>query len=240
MELTILHTNDFHGTLTAPKALFIAGLDRDLYADCGDCNSAGNLAIPFGPDPAWPLLASAGCDVGTMGNRETHLLESAFETKIKGHQHPLLVANLAYRDGREFTPGSLIIERKGVKIGLVGVMVAMVTDKMLTQKASAFLWQAPIPVAVRLGEELRPQVDVLIALTHIGFPQDRKLAEACPHFDLILGGHSHTLIPQPEHHGNTWICQTGSHGKFVGRYVWDVGVGLKHAELIALPATIGT
>jgi 2',3'-cyclic-nucleotide 2'-phosphodiesterase (5'-nucleotidase family) len=84
-------------------------------------------------------------------------------------------------------------------------------------------------------DELRARVDLLIALTHIGLSNDKKLAEACPEIDLILGGHSHTVLDAPLMIGKTAICQTGSHGRFFGRYVWSEGA-LVEAELI--PFTI--
>ena len=96
----------------------------------------------------------------------------------------------------------------------------MVTARMKTQAASAYLWEPALPTLRELGEKLRPEVDLLIALTHIGHRRDRELAEDGP-YDVILGGHSHTVLAEPERVGKTWICQGGSHGRFVGVYVWD-------------------
>ena len=100
-------------------------------------------------------------------------------------------------------------------------MVPMVTERMATQAASAYLWDPPIAAATILAKKLRREVDCLIALTHIGLAQDRKLAQECPLFDLILGGHSHDVLETPEQIGNTYICQTGSHGRYAGVSGWD-------------------
>ncbi len=205
----------------------------DLFFDSGDVIKAGNLAIPFSPDPAWPRLAEARCSASTLGNRESHLLTSAFLAKIAGIQHPLVVANMRQKDGE---PGpwseSLILEAAGIRVGIFGVMVAMVTERMASQAASRYLWEPPIPVAQRVAKVLRPEVDLLIALTHIGLNQDRELAVAAPEIDLILGGHSHSVLDSPERIGETWIAQGGSHGKFLGRYEWEVGVGLVSGVLL--------
>ncbi len=238
MKLTILHTNDLHGALTPEKAARIreikAAAENPILLDSGDCIKAGNLAVPLKPEKAWRLLAEAGCDAGTIGNRESHILEPAFLAKLAGARHPLIVANLRKKDGPRPLEGSVALERFGLRIGLVGVMVPMVTERMALQSASAYLWDLPIPAARALAEALRPRVDCLIALTHIGLAQDRDLAEACPLFDLILGGHSHTVLEQPLRIGQTSICQGGSHGKFVGRYVWEKGTGLVESGLIPL------
>lgn len=225
MGLRILHTNDFHGTLDAAKVAFLQSLrtPETLYCDSGDCIRAGNLAIPIRPELAWTFLAQAGCDASVLGNRETHVLESAFAKKIEGATHPILVANLVNRSGTSVFSASTVIERAGLKIGLIGAMVPMVTERMATAPLSAFLWSPPMPAVKREAARLRPEVDVLIALTHIGHRQDCELAGQCPELDVILGGHSHTVLPEPVRLGSTWICQGGSHGKFVGVYEWDAG-----------------
>lgn len=228
-----LHTNDLHGKLIPAKADFIRALRRPetIHIDSGDCIKAGNLAIPLGVDPAWGLLQRAGCDIGTLGNRETHVLESAFRKKLEGASHPLVCANCRLKSGLPFLPPHLILERDGARIGLFGVMVPMVTEKMSTAPLSAFLWDAPLEIAGAQVAELRPQVDVLIAITHIGFRHDQALLEKCPEIDLIFGGHSHTIIETPER-----ILQGGSHGRFVGSYEFEPSTGLVSAQLIELPA----
>ncbi len=224
MPLTILHTNDFHGTFTPEKARCIAELKGDgVYFDTGDCIKTGNLGIPLRPELAWRLLFEAGCDASVLGNRETHVLTNAFKAKIEGHRHPLLCANLRAKNGPDPLPASLMLERADLKIGVFGVMVPMVTERMKTQAASAFLWEPPIETAARVVADLRSKCDLLIALTHIGHRQDLKLAETVPGIDIILGGHSHTLLEAPDRAGTTWICQGGSHGRYVGKYLWDQG-----------------
>lgn len=231
-KLRILQTNDFHGKLTSNRLPFLLKNreSADLYFDCGDCITAGNLAIPLKADPVWPMLAKANITASVPGNRESHILETVVKTKTAGATHPILCANWFQNDGTLRFQKSLIIEQNGLKIGIFGVMVAMVTDRMATRKASQFIWQNPITVAQQVAEELRPQVDLLIALTHIGYTQDQKLAEICPQIDIILGGHSHTVLKQSTKINQTVICQTGSHGRYLGLYEWDNG--LTNAELI--------
>lgn len=109
----------------------------------------------------------------------------------------------------------------GMKVGVFGVMVPIVTKKMATAPASQYLWENPITIAQHLAEELRTQVDLVIALTHIGVSRDRELAESGAPINIILGGHSHTILETPERVGSTWIAQGGSHGRFFGCYQWD-------------------
>jgi len=195
--------------------------DADLYFDTGDSIKSGNLAVPLWPEAVWPKLEALNCTASVLGNRETHILESAFRLKLQGSRHPILCGNLRLRDGSRPLPGTFETLVGDVRIGVLAVMVPMVTEKMATQAASHYLWDPPIPCAQELAAELRGRVDLLIALTHIGYAQDVKLAQACPQIDLILGGHSHTVLENPLKEGHTWICQGGSHGRFAGAYEWD-------------------
>ncbi|MEZ0326383.1 MAG: hypothetical protein ACAH95_10795 [Fimbriimonas sp.] len=223
MALRILHTNDMHGTLSSAVMSRLLPLrsEADVYFDSGDCIKTGNLGVPLKREPVWSMLDELRCTASVLGNRETHVIAGAFERKIEGSAHPVLCANLRRKDGSYPLPRTLEIECAGVRIGVVGVMVPMVTEKMRTQAASAYLWDQPIQVARELAAELRPRVDVLIALTHMGHKQDLRLAEECSLFDAILGGHSHTVLEGPFMVGRTAVCQGGSHNHFAGAYEWD-------------------
>ena len=63
---------------------------------------------------------------------------------------------------------------------------------------------------------LRPQVDLVVALTHSGLDADRMLAAAVGGIDVIVGGHSHTSMSEPETVGNTLIVQAGSYARQLG------------------------
>lgn len=236
MSIRILQTNDFHGTLTPSKADQIQPLrdQVDFYFDCGDSIKAGNLAIPLKPDAVWPVLESLRCTASVLGNRETHVIEKAFQMKIKGAAHPILCANLHDKQGVYPLARTLVLDHPDGKVGVVGIMVPMVTEKMATRSASSYLWDPAIPTAVQLGEQLRTEVDFLIALTHIGYVQDKKLAEATPLFDLILGGHSHTVLQEPTIIGKTAICQAGSHGRYGAIIQWSKAKGLEDYRLESL------
>lgn len=225
-RLVILHTNDLHGKLDSHHLPFLKSLreDADLYFDTGDCIQTGNLGIPLKQELVWSLLAEARCDLSIPGNRESHVMEAVMKKKFEGVNHPVICANWhGYRDTADPFPPTWRVEINGIRIGVVGVMVPMVTERMTSRHASQYIWEQPIPRAIELGKQLRREVDLLIAMTHIGITQDRQLAEGTEDFDAILGAHSHTVLEQPEVINGTPICQGGSHGRFIGRYVWENG-----------------
>jgi 5'-nucleotidase len=229
-----LHTNDMHGTLTPEIASQLNSLrsDCDFYFDSGDCIKTGNLGIPLKPDSVWLELKGLGLTASVLGNRETHPLTSAAEMKTRGATHDVLVANMTSLSGEQVYAPYKIYKHNGIHIGVFGVMVPMATERMRTRAAWSYRWSSPIARAIEVTHELRPQCDVLIALTHIGNGEDHQLAKECPGIDVILGGHSHTVLQQPEKIRNTVICQGGSHNRFAGVYQWNRGV--LNGELIVL------
>ena len=221
--LHILHTNDLHGCLTEEKAAILSERksDETLVADSGDCIKAGNLSVPIRPDQVWGLLADAGCCVGTIGNRETHILAKAFKAKLRGHAHELVCANLYDKNGDPVLNGAAEFDFANLSVGVIGLMVPMVTQRMPAYSTSAYWWMDPLDAVHEALGLLRPSVDLIVACTHIGYAQDVRLAELGLPIDIILGGHSHTVLERPEKVGNTWICQGGSHANWFGEYWWD-------------------
>ncbi len=215
-----------HGTLTdsAFEALSALRQEVDLYVDSGDCIRTGNLGVPLGVDPVWSKFRDLRLDVSVLGNRETHPLRAAFEKKIEGASHKIVVANMALANGEPVFPHGWTTEVDGVRIGFFGVMVPMATEAKRDKALWAHRWTHPIPVAVEFARQMRSSVDLLCAVTHIGHKWDVELARLAPEIDIIFGGHSHTVLPEPVLEGRTYICQGGSHNRFAGVYEWSDGV----------------
>ena len=237
--LHVLHTNDFHNTLTESQARAIgrakAELESVLLLDAGDAVKAGNLGVTLGGERILTWMSDAGYDAMTMGNRESHVADSLLRQKIGEARFPVLCANLRWREDRGETlptvPHVIRTLPNGVRVGVFGLTVPMVTDRMATRHASAFLWNNPLTVAKQQIAVLRPQVDVLIALTHIGLREDERLAQACPELDLIVGGHTHAILAEPGVINGVPIVQAGGGRRrdtYLGRVSldWD-GLGQK-------------
>ena len=231
MRLHLFHTNDFHGRLTEASAAQLKGeiarhsaQEPWLLLDAGDAVKAGNLGFsPFG-EPILERMSGLGYDAMTMGNRETHPSLAVVRTKLSKATFPVLCANGYAKNGgtTPFVP-FVLLERGGRKLAVFGVTVPMATP----QKADAVLWdnlfENPIEAAKRTAMQLRPVCDLLIALTHLGIAQDRKLAEALPELDLIVGGHTHVVLEQPELVNGVPIVQAGSHARYFGHVIFDAG-----------------
>jgi 2',3'-cyclic-nucleotide 2'-phosphodiesterase (5'-nucleotidase family) len=228
LELTVIHTNDSHGRFAplADQGLpgpavrlreLLAEHPGALYLDAGDTVTAGNLGFRMGGEPVLGVLSDLGCAAMCLGNRETHPRKELFPRKLDRARFPLLSANLVAKgDAPRIVDSHVILERGGVRIGVFGVTVPMFTKKQWSQPLCDYWFDDPLKTARGQVSLLRPQVDVLIALTHIGHRHDLLLADACPELDLVIGGHSHTDLDGPARVGRVPVLQARSHGFYAG------------------------
>ncbi|MGO8670726.1 MAG: bifunctional metallophosphatase/5'-nucleotidase [Capsulimonadaceae bacterium] len=224
ITIHILHTNDFHNHLTDVQAARIAATRAELrdvlLLDSGDAVSAGNVGVRPGGEPILDLMSEAGYDAMTLGNREFHVAEALLKHKIRRAQFPILCANIRWREDRgDRLPVQPFIIKGlpcGVSIGVIGVTVPMVTTRMAARVVSAFVFDDPVDAVRELIPTIKPDVDMLMALTHIGIREDERLAAACPELDLIVGGHSHVMLSRPEVVGKVPIVQAGWFGHYLG------------------------
>ncbi|MGQ9738411.1 MAG: bifunctional metallophosphatase/5'-nucleotidase [Armatimonadota bacterium] len=228
--LVILHTNDMHNRLRENQAARLRQIVEEerakapcLLLDAGDAVGAGNVTFNPAGEPILDLMSDIGYDAMTVGNREFHFTEVGFHTKLNRARFPVLCANVRPRgEARLPVQPSLILSVGTVRVGIIGLTVPMITERMLSRRVSAYVFDDPIRRGCEMAEELHPQVDLLIALTHIGLSRDLQIAQATDKIDLIIGGHSHTLLEQPLREGRTTIVQAGSYARFVGRVTVQV------------------
>lgn len=151
---------------------------------------------------------------------------------------PLLSANIRTEKGEYLFQRFMEMKLTGSKTRVVifGLTTTFTPTATLPDNVKGLVFDDEIETAKKLlgqfGEE-----DLIIALTHVGVDEDRRLAAACPKIDVIVGGHSHTALHEPLKVGNTLICQAGAYAKFVGRLALDVSDGkvVNHAgELVLL------
>lgn len=222
-DLTILHTNDFHGKLSDLAAETIArersSSERCLLLDAGDAIASGNIFYRPGGEPILARMSDLGYDAMAMGNREFHFLEAGLKAKVRLAQFPILSANFRsdLRWAARAVVPSVRFDLGGLSIGVFGLTVPMITKRMRVSKLSPFWFDDPVSCAVEIVPKLRSEVDLLIALTHIGLRADVELAASAPGIDIVVGGHSHAVLDEPRVVGNTVILQAGSWGRHLGK-----------------------
>ncbi|MGF7046599.1 2',3'-cyclic-nucleotide 2'-phosphodiesterase (5'-nucleotidase family) [Paenibacillus sp. DS2015] len=225
-QLTILHTNDIHShfeTVGSIAALIkreksMAIEDTVLLLDIGDhmdrmaMETEGSMG-----QVNTDILNLTGYDAITIGNNEgLTFTPDVLSLAYAGLLCPIVCCNIRNVEG-ETTPSWMenytILSKGGITIGITGATAPYDNFYKLIG------WRALEPISA-LEEQikfLRPQVDVVIVLSHLGLPTDRLLAEQVAGIDLILGGHTHHLLEEPLFVGDTAICATGKFGQYVGK-----------------------
>lgn len=249
-NIVIFHTSDIHNRLKPRQAEFIRHLREDfpdsLLLDSGDAIWAGNIFWRPGGEPVLELMSDVPYDAMCMGNREFHFLGAGLKSKICRARFPILSANLHRSDERSQkgvqnrsngVQPYVILERGGLRIGVMGLTVPCVTAQMKIRHLGDFFFSDPVETALEVVPELRPRCDLLIALTHIGIQRDIELAEKVPGIDLILGGHTHTVAEESVNERGVTVLHHGCHCKVLGRVDVEVSAGTTviNRTLIPIP-----
>jgi 5'-nucleotidase len=242
--LTLLHTNDLHGALTAYGARWLAELKASLapclLLDSGDAVRCGNVGWHVGGERAHELMNGAGYDAGALGNREFHFRPGPQAAKLRLARFPVLCANLLEPAGYGGIRARATLSVEGLPpLCVFGLLVPMVTAKMWARCISPARFGDPAEAArgILAGAILAAAAGAVpICLSHLGLKGDQALASACEGLPLILGGHSHTPLAEPIRVGGTVITQNAPHGATVTRVTLEVdGTRATVAEVRALP-----
>ena len=219
--MRLYHTSDVHDHrhLAAPLNALRAARPG-LYADCGD-SLRGSQTAYHRREPVVAELDAAHVDVQAMGNREFHYVFGAVRARAAQMRHPLLCANLVDTKGRALPfAADLTLQRDdggtAWPLRFFGLLVVQYPTGAPWEKLFGWRFLDPVAVAERIAATTPPET-TLIALSHLGLPHDRVLAERVPRLDLILGGHSHDTLPQPEYVGGVPIVHAGPYAKYASR-----------------------
>jgi 2',3'-cyclic-nucleotide 2'-phosphodiesterase (5'-nucleotidase family) len=244
MRATVLHTNDLHGRVE--QLARIATLVRRIrqaspwpvvYVDAGDVEETTNRLSNLTKGVAMqPLLAEAGCQAACVGNAVwLRYGAQALADHAAAASFPLLLSNLAPVGGVQ--PSAII---DGV--GFVGVTDAFRDFLQMGDYGLSPLDE--VETVRQHARDLRRRGARRVAvLSHLGLGEmagrrgdrisDRELAAALTgEIDLIIGGHSHDLLPGGERVADVLIAQAGSLGEHLGRIEID-GSDLR-ASLVAV------
>lgn len=247
-SLHILHTNDFHNHLTPAKAALIASLRRRyapdvLLLDAGDAVASGNLSARA-KEPILSLMWESGYDAMAMGNRESHPTQAALHKKLRDARFPVLAANLRARQDRppprcvqEYVEFAFGEEDEEIVVTVLGLAPQITAPESWWAKVTDFVFDDPLKTGPGLAKKLRPESDLLIALTHIGYERDIALCES-PDIDLVIGGHSHQAVYPPERHGHAYLAATDALALHIGHlevtFSTEDGITAISGEMIAL------
>jgi 2',3'-cyclic-nucleotide 2'-phosphodiesterase (5'-nucleotidase family) len=236
--LTILHVNDFHGALLPTRtganhaeeggAARLAALVKaertptTLFLAAGDLMQGTNLSNLFAGRPVIEAFNLMGLDASAVGNHEFDNGQPALAERAAEARFPFLAANIA---GAGPWKASKILKVGSLRVGLFGLTTEETPVATHPRNVQGLAFSDAVATARRLVAELRPQADLIVALTHLGVEEDEKLATAVPGIDVIVGGHTHTKVEQPETVDGAIVLQAFERGVFLGRLDLDVTGG---------------
>jgi 5'-nucleotidase/UDP-sugar diphosphatase len=227
VNLTILHTNDTHGHLmpysypetadadsevahlvsrkniggAARRATLVKKIRAEkghdtLLLDAGDICDGTPFSIEYHGDADIAAMNAIGYDLACPGNHEfNNTVDQLIKLRSDAH-FPILCANARFKspDKPVYLP-YIIKEIGGAKIAFFGLTTY--DARTYTAAKDSMNMQEPIEAAKKLVPELRKQADLVVAITHIGFDVDQRMAYDVPGIDVIVGGHTHTMLSQP-------------------------------------------
>ena len=214
-----------------------------VFTNAGDDYEKGSIAEELSQGATTRQVAQAmQYDVRTLGNhdfawgveellafsRDPKALVVASNTKMTASSG---VGTPGWLEYAELTVGC-------VRIGFFG-LVSRPWNEKDEQYEGPFYPERPelqsdfnyATIANEIIAAHRREVDLLVLVSHLGLPEDIRLAEQTEGIDLILGGHTHTTMTEPVRIKNTTIVHSGAYAEKIGRF--DLDFDLQHRRITA-------
>jgi 2',3'-cyclic-nucleotide 2'-phosphodiesterase (5'-nucleotidase family) len=246
--IQIIHTNDLHSYFQGTRAgkggyaqlkKVITKLRSDakaqgipsLFLDAGDFGEGSSFYFSNHGVDSLRALDLLGVDVTVLGNHDfilgglelrNQILKSQLKAKI-------LSANLAgkrWMGLRKLLPNSVDFQFDDVKLRVFGLTTNEI-HYMYPLRPLGYI-KDPQKAAIKEAEKAKyDQVDFTIALTHLGLSEDITLVQKSNFIDMVVGGHSHIMLPRPMLTKNREgklipIVQAGAHSGYVGAMIVDI------------------
>lgn len=244
-KITILHSNDLHGDFLAEKVddKIVGGVSmlsgyinkvraknrNTVYCIAGDMFRGSVIDSEYLGMSTVEIMNMLSPDVVAVGNHEVDYGIAHLLFIEKCASFPIINANmkLSVNGARLFSPCE-IIERDGLRVLFIGI----ITEDVLAQTRKDGL----IGSVIRLSDAVTEigkvcnaynasDIDLTVLLTHIGYAEDKKLAaqlDPAWGVDVIIGGHSHTYVTEPEKINDILIVQAGMGTDQIGRFDIEV------------------
>jgi S-sulfosulfanyl-L-cysteine sulfohydrolase len=251
-SLSILQLNDLHGytrphpELVRPEGTWtltqLGGLSRIaglfgrvraetggavLALDNGDTFHGTHLAVDSRGHALVPMMNRLGLDAMTL-HWEFAYTPAGVRDLAQGLAHPMLAINCYERDGGGLAfPPYVMVDRAGLRIAVIGLACPIVDATMpahFSEGVRFTLGRDELPGWVRTVRR-DEGADLVVVLSHLGLPQDLKLAGEVDGIDVLLSGHTHNRLREPILVNDAIVVQAGCHGAFVGRLDVEVEGG---------------
>ena len=178
-----------------------------------------------GPHPVISAMNYLQYDSMTLGNHEYNFGENLIPRLQSLAQFPLVAANVARLDGTMTALPYTIVDRGGLKIGIIGITNPN-APRWDGEKVDSFTYAPVGPATAKVVDIIKNKVDVIIVTAHVGlYPEydedmgsdgGMKILELNPDIDMLMLGHAHTTIQ--EKMGNTLVGSARNAGREIVRF----------------------
>lgn len=268
-KLVLVHTNDTHSQID-PTDKGMGGIQRRkvvvdsiraehpdmVLVDAGDAVQGTLFFTLYGGEVEMKMMNELGYDYAILGNHDFDNGMEALARNLKESKSQWISTNYDV-DGSLIAPyfkPYVIRETGGKKVGIIGLNLD--PEGMISEgNYDGVRYLDAIKAANATAWHLKhnEKVDLVVAVTHVGYnevpPSDRDIAAASEDIDVILGGHSHTLIKPGS--GDEWVtnsvgrpvlvAQNGKSGGYVSEVTIDldsIGTALPRYKQIAIDSRL--
>jgi 5'-nucleotidase len=250
IKLTILHTNDWHSRIepfpadagnnanlggAAVRAALIKKIRQQeknvLLLDAGDIFQGTPYFNFFEGELEYKLMSEMGYDAATLGNHDFDNGIEGIVNQLRHAEFSFVNCNYQFKD--TLLEGKIkpyrVIKKQGLKIGILGVGIEL-QGLVPAELYGNIKYGDPIEAVNKTAALLKQEekCDYVVCLSHLGYKynsnkiSDIRLASQTKDIDLIIGGHTHTLLHAPEIQKNAEnktvvINQVGWGGTHLGR-----------------------
>ncbi len=264
INISVLHLNDFHGAVepmmdpSVSETSTVGGaaniktvLDEEkaknpngtLTLNAGDLAEGSMIAYISKGKVVADAFREMKMDATTLGNHDFAWGQGELKNMLEGLDTPVIAANVVNSSDGKVMKGVkpyIIKNLKGVKIGIIGLDTPEIEQFIEKSKLKGLRFNGAAETVRKCLPEVKKEgADLVMVLSHLGASEDEKLAEEVKGIDVIVGGHSHTILEHGKEVGNTIIVQAGALGKFVGKLDLEIDPETKRitehrAELISV------
>ncbi|MCL1998933.1 MAG: 5'-nucleotidase C-terminal domain-containing protein [Turicibacter sp.] len=231
VTITIFHTNDMHGRFVNDgnsvigmdtMAAIFQSRENSIFVDAGDTvHGLPFVNVEQGAN-AITLMNLANYSVMTPGNHEFNFGWQRLAELNNMANFPIIAANVSQNGNLLFDPYT-IIEIAGLNIGFFGLATPSTPITTHPNNVIGVDFTDPIAAAHEAVALLQAAgVDIIVALVHLGINPDNasgypfRIAAEVPGVDLIIDGHSHTLLTNGELANDIMLVQSGAFGAYLG------------------------
>jgi 2',3'-cyclic-nucleotide 2'-phosphodiesterase/3'-nucleotidase len=246
VNITILGTSDLHGTFvpwdystdTENLAGSLSQIATQVHkvraqqpnvilVDAGD-TIQGNFVETFKHDKTNPMILGFNAlnyDVWVMGNHEFDFGLKALATPLKQFKGAALAGNIFWESGKPYLPAYKIVERQGVKIGIIGMDTPMTAEFAKgTDRIDGLTFTDPVQAVKNVIQQIHGQVDAIVLVAHMGIDNENQrpgtgvgdIARANPELAAIVAGHMHVKVDKEVING-VIVTEPDKYGRALSR-----------------------